>query len=452
MDIDSEGTFLDRCIKTIIHACGGCDEQAVRADMEKLQPFTCTADASIALSGTCIPDNAIPFVTEMIRSRMCSLRLLKETTQLRAETADIRKTMSEKKRKIAALNSSYEQSTCQFDGWLSACSSWGGDVCVPINALEAITDRPTLNFTSKKMDAIVKRAMICDDGTLSENIATRIPGPDAAGCTNVHVVYFENTGCEADTISKLLYYVRVSRALHRKCRLLALPPRASFSRFTKYALMYEEYDFSTMELVPFETPPAGRLSAWSTAAVNFFLSIASTFVRPGPNRSSTGAIFHLIGQLEDLHHAHMIHSDLTRSTVKFDAVKGKFNICGLDRIHKSADEENSADNTRQCARVIKTILEYLIRMFFENIKAMGSSDEENALATQWGASLAAWAILRSALHDTQKTSTGSLWKDPRQLRYWVHDQLERVGTQRGWDYRQIRDTYARNALSYDRKR
>ena len=455
VDIDSDDIFMDQCTKAIIRACDGCDEQSVREGVEKLKSVMSASGETSALPDVCIPDSVIPFVTEMIRSRSCALRLFEEAARLRAKNADARKALSSNELKIAALTSNCELSTCQFDGWLSACSSWEGHARASIDALEKVADRPTLNFTSEKMDAVVKRAMVGEDGSLSGSIVSRIQGPDGAGCTNVHMVYFKRTDTrsEPDAISKLMYYVRVSRVLHRKCRLLALPPGESFSRFAKYALMYEEYDFSTMELVPFETPLSGRSSAWSTVAFKFFWQIAATFVRPGPNRGSTGSIFHLIGQLEDLHHARMVHSDLTRSTVKFDAVEEKFKICGLDRICKAADGEITfAENAQQCARVIKTILEYLIRIFFENMKTMRTNDEEIELATQWAGSLASWAILRAALHAAQKNYTGSLWKDPRHLRYWVHDQLERVGTQREWDYKRIRDTYARNALSYDRKR
>jgi hypothetical protein len=453
LDIDSDDIFVTRCVDVVKCLCTDPRiTEDVRVELEKLKPLSCIDDVRSALHGIQVPAGAISVVLEMIKSRVCSLRLLETTTHLRKETADIKSALSGKKRKLEAMYLDNEHLIHRFGGWLSACSSWTGDVRIPILALEDVAERPTLKVTSAKMGATVKRAMI-SGGTLNEKTATRTPGPDAIDCINVHIAYFKRTskGCDdSDTINKLLYYVRVSRILRRKCRLFVLPSRAIFDRFAEYALMYEEYDFSVMELVPFETPPVGRSGTWSTVAVKFFWSIAATFVRPGPNGLSTGSLFSLIDQLEVLEGEHMIHTDLTRSTIKFDTTSEKFYICGLDRIQK-AKRGSGGDNARQFARVIKTILEYLIRMFFENAKTMGSIDKENCLATQWGASLAAWGILRTGLHDAQK-SNNSLWKDSRQLRHWIHDQLERVSNQNGWGYGCIRDMYARTAISYDRKR
>ena len=428
----------------------------IRAALDNAIPFGGDNDYSDFLDGI-VPSPIAVTARALINAHIHAINISNNTRHLKRSATDAGY-------ELAALKKAKKQHLSEIDTWTQQFSSWE-DVSVSPESLIAVFKRPNLGVTSRKMEADVKRATICDGKLCKHAMArsmmerTKDDVVNKEKHVNAHVVFLTATNaCLSSSISKLLYYVKVSRIMNRKSMMLAVPDRPIFSGIGRVAFMYEEYDLSVTDLVPIDMPPPSRQSEWNPSAVKCFWDMAASFVRPAPNNDTTGRVFGLMNQIDDLHHARLVHADLTRSTVRYDSENASFMICGLDRTERAScdDDERYGDNVRQCARVIKSILEFLIRMFFDHMKNVSSVDEEQGTAEAWGASLAAWSILRGALHNKLKQSGGEpAWRTVRHLKRWILSELEALYGRNAlekYEYSRIREVYAHTARSYDRKK
>ncbi len=441
---ESDELFVKRCADIIINLCRSCSgnevsDVPIKEAFRSLLPIRkdkCTID----LNGI-VPRHISEIAQELIRAHLRARSASSEAC--RANKINVSR--------IHDLENSYERHVSGMDAWMKHISSWD-DVVISIDALESVFARPALRVTSKRMNASVKRAVV-SGGSLSGKIISRdINGMDqdqGNDLINVHVVFAtpHKENDDASHVNKLLHYNKVSCILGRKCRLFALPTRGTF----------KEVD-AVIDLVPSHPKSADKWSEWNQSAIRCFWDMAASFVRPSPERGTTGKILDLIGQVEDLHYEKVVHTDLTRSTVKYNSKTSSFHVCALDRTEALPDQKTDgmrSGNARQCALIIKAVLEFLIRVFFEKMRSCESVDEERRISTQWGASLASWSTLRNGISArVRRAGSESPWMTMREFRNWIISEVDTIYTissGKSSEYDAIRDLYARTAVSYDRK-
>ena len=436
MALETEEEFIERCVRVVSTFPDAlCDKSTVdvrgmiRSTLLNILPLAPFGSDNAPLEGIFSP-HAIGVVGELINlyiDTRCSFSYGKQCGEKQTDS------------KVARLVDGHDE-------FLRHLSNWD-DITISRDALNDACRCANLQITSSKMDADVKRAIVNERCELQGRarprpIAATLDRNDKASSSNVHVVFPK----VHFNIARMLEYVEVSRVLRRKCRL------CSFSHpipeYGTTALVYEDFDISVMELVPCN-------NAWGRVATECFWNMASEFVRPKVNEKSTGSLFQLLDQLEDLHMECFVHTELSRSTVKYDSSDSSFQLCGLDRVARADRNRDDAlykANVTQCALVIKTVLEFLIRMFFLNVKDVGSMEDEDALVTQWSASLASWSILRNSIYGALRGDMK--WRTTQKLRRWLMRELDAINGPNAmaeFSFTNIRDLYARTAFGYDRK-